>query len=166
FRRVLFRSGQIPRGGHAALVAVEHVHPGADLTVQRLDTHGELLVRPGGHALHLVALRPLPPVRVLDRHEHPVAGRLHDRRDRALPAHFALTGERQAPTLQPPHTDHRRVRAVSPHAGGVQIRAVRGVMTHGDDDSGTAGWGRIHAVRVGTDATILMEVGAWAGLSS
>ena len=92
-------------------------------------------------SLDLVELGGVPRVDVVERHEHPVAGRFDDRGDRALPAEDVFTGKGEPPALQPTGADHRGMRTVGTHPGRVEVRAVRGVLMHGDDDSRSSGWG-------------------------
>src|SRR5690606_2425196 len=78
------------------------------------------------------------------RHEDLRAGRLHDRGERALPAHV-LTAERQPPAVEPARGTQRRMRGAAGHEPRVEIAGVRGVERHVTE--GTAGTHRVRAVR-------------------
>ncbi len=124
--RGVHQDGQVPRGGQAALVRVEHVEPGERVPFQGLHPDLDLAVHAERDPVPVVELLLVALWHVVKHHEDPLGGILDDGGEGALPADVLAT-EGQAPALQPPGALLRGVRAAREHLLRIHVAAVGGI---------------------------------------
>jgi Bacterial PH domain len=116
----------MPCGGQAAFVAVEHVQPGERVPVARLHSDLELRVVTEGYPVPVVELLLVDLWHVVEHDKNALGDILDHRGERTVPADV-LTAERQAPAFQPPAAPLRGVRAAGLHLRRIHVAAVCGV---------------------------------------